>query len=337
MVKKVRTTLASELDPSRVGREEHLLIPPTLAEEDYRHGLWADRRRQVFDALNSSGFSPRRVQRFACCGALAAVWWNDVTGELQVRASHCHDRMCRPCAMARGLELTRAIAIHVPKDTTLRFVTLTIKHAGEPLAEQLAKLRKCFTRLRNRTFWKAHVRGGVQVVEPKLTASNEWHTHLHFIYQGLPMPWAELKAEWLAITGDSYHVDIRVVQADADGIKDTARYLTKYITKSCGASVFSDPEKLLEYMVAMKGQRILNFLGSWRGIMDEETEQAVESQRIAQGWHYLYSLAQIIAKAAEGDQAAATILLRLASPPPDTPPPVRLIQDPSTRPSLFPL
>lgn len=336
MVKKVRNTLASELDPTDVGREIHVLIQPTLAEEDFRHSGWADRRRKVFDALRGCGFSPRRQQRFACCGALAAVWWNDETGELQVRGSHCHDRMCRPCATARGLELTRAITMHIPESATLRFVTLTITHAGEPLAVLLQRLRGFFTRLRNRKFWKDHVAGGVQVLEPKLTEAGQWHPHIHLIYQGYAMPWRDLQDEWRQVTGGSFHVDIRVVHNSADGVADTSRYLTKYITKSCGASVFNDPVKLREYMIAMKGSRTLNFLGSWRGIMDEATETAHESLSVKDAWHYVDSLTHVIAKAAGGDESSRTILLRLSSPPPDTPPPVRMVADPSTRPSLFP-
>jgi Replication protein len=319
--------LWAELEKVAVLNPERRLITPSQVEEDFRHAGWKLHRRRIFHALHAAGASPRRLERFACCGALAAVWWNDQTGELQVRGSHCHDRFCRPCAAARGIELQRAIANHIPAGVTLRFVTLTIRHQAEPLKDVLERLRCCFTRLRNRAYWKAHVTGGVQVLEVKLSEAGLWHPHLHMILQGSFMDWQELSKEWHKVTGDSFHVDIRVVKDSGDDARELGRYVTKYICKPAGVDLLNDALKLVEYVAAMKGQRVLNFLGSWRGIMDDAGNQSIEDKARKDAWHYLKPLNQILQEASAGDAAARNILLRLAQPPAEPPPPAPLKRD----------
>lgn len=285
---------------------------PHQCEDDFRHSGWAPLRRRIFDSLVRTQQPAARVDAFVSCGAGCSVWFNEKTGEVRTKASFCHDRFCQPCARARGSQLQAGIRNHVPRNAGLRFVTLTLRHSSLPLTDVLDRLRTSFTLLRNRRFWKDRVVGGVAVLEVKLSKAGQWHPHLHILVQGSYIPQDELSKTWLAITGDSHVVDVRRVASAEDEAAELARYVTKYITKPAGLDVFTDDQKLDEYLLAMKGQRVLNFLGSWRGIMNEDDED--ETVSTENGWQMLGYLTTFNQRAAEGDPFAVRVLAALSQP-----------------------
>ena len=294
---------------------------PSIEEEQFRHSGWHNDREAIFHAMEAAHISCSRLERFVSCGANCRVLFNQTTGEVRLQGSCCHDRMCRPCAAARGRILQAAIHAHIPKSARLRFITLTLKHSSLPLAAVLKRLRDAFSTLRNRKLWKDHVKGGVAVLEVKLSKSGFWHPHLHIMVEGSYLPREDLSAAWHEITGDSYIVDIRKVDDAEDDARELARYVTKYICKPAGLELLNDTEKLCEYICAMKGQRVLNFLGSWRGILTDEEQEQDERLTAENGWQQLGSLTDFIRQARAGDKAAKAVMLavlarEVASPEP---------------------
>lgn len=285
---------------------EYRVCPIDAVEESFRHSHWAILRQKTFDAMARLQLPPHRLERFAHCGAEARVEQNQKTGECRIHGSYCHDRFCRPCAAARGRKaaaaIRQAIDVHV-----VRFITLTLRHSSLPLSDQIQRLRRCFATLRHSRLWKDAVVGGVSVIEVKVGEDGRWHPHLHNVVQGQWIDRDELSKAWLAITGDSHVVDVRKVDA-GNAEKDLTSYLCKYVAKPAGVDVMTDSDKFEEYILAMKGVRVLNFLGTWRKF--EKALDAIE-ETDKEDWKPVGSLERIILQARDGDPWSLRVLQNL--------------------------
>lgn len=196
--------------------------------------------------------------------------------------------------MGRAAAVAAALAAHL-KERKTRFVTLTQRASDTPLPDQLDKLYRDFSTLRRRQWWKAHVTGGGAFLEVKLGASSGlWHAHLHILVEGDYLSQKELSAEWYAVTGASYIVDVRAVP---DAVH-RARYVTKYVTKPADSSVFADPAKLAIFVGAMKGRRLCFTFGSWRGLQLDPDEPSADQ------WRSIAPLCQLFSDARSGDEHA---------------------------------
>jgi hypothetical protein len=93
------------------------------------------------------------------------------------------------------------------------------------------------------------------------------------LWEGTFFPHAELRAAWLAATGDSFVVDVRKVR-DLDY---AANYLTKYLTKAVAKPVWSDPDRLREAIAATRHRKLISCFGSWAKLrLTEAPESDVE-------------------------------------------------------------
>lgn len=286
----------------------------TLAEADWRHSGWRADRLRTWNGLLATNANPQRLKAFANCGsaAMVQVAFDQETGKPHYRltCTHCHDRMCVPCATARAATVAGNLyaATH---DREVRFVTLTLKCQSVPLVAQVDRLYRSFAALRRRKFWKANVAGGAACCEVKIGAnSGAWHVHLHCLVQTRWLAQRELSAEWHAVTGDSYIVDVRPIDRDGQRI----RYVAKYAAKGCGPDVIRDPDRLQEFLLAMKGRRLCLTFGTWRGIPLEQREPDQAD------WQPLMRLSELIARAAAGDDEARVILRKLEHPASDSTP-----------------
>jgi hypothetical protein len=157
--------------------------------------------------------------------------------------------LCPLCAIRRGAKMVKAymdrlevIGQYHPA-VKAYLVTLTVKD-GEDLGERFAHLRGAVKRLQQqrRNFGKVrgapHVEaaksiGGVGSYEFKRgKGSGLWHPHVHMVWLCYEEPDAgKLSAEWLAITGDSFIVDVRpfVDQQDVlGGFLEVFKYAVKF-------------------------------------------------------------------------------------------------------------
>lgn len=233
-----------------------------LDEAIVRHAAWRDVRAQTWTAMLKSGLSTMRLERFAQCGS--GLWLMQRPADLAQRLSCncCKDRWCQPCAASRGRRLADALLATMADLARVRFVTLTLKHRPASLRDCLDRLYRSFAALRRRPLWRDAVSGCAVICEIKVGRDGLWHPHLHVLATGSYVDQAALSREWLAITGDSSIVDVRLVKS----AQSIAFYVTKYVSKGCDSTVYSDPARLQEAIVTMRGRRLCMTCGDWRGI-----------------------------------------------------------------------
>jgi hypothetical protein len=308
--------LAESFEAWEIPRIEAERPPLSVDEETFRHSGWAAQRRRMFAGLRRCCVSASRLDAFAKCGSFATMEYSNARKRYRVRGNYCHDRFCEPCARARAGRAKAAILRRVTKDR-LRFLTLTLRHSTAPLLDQLKRLRKCFSQLRHLPVWKAAVSGGAVFLEVKVGRDGLWHPHLHIMAEGTWLDWRVLRAAWLVCTGDSDNVDLRAPKGDAK--EAIAAYLTTYVTKSGvgrkakeARGPLLDPDTgqwtdaaLEEFILAMKGQHQIDFLGSWR---KWEKEEEAGEEELADDWEFVGSIDHLLHRARGGDPIARYLL-----------------------------
>lgn len=232
----------------------------TPLEESFRHGFWRSRRTRIYAALQETGVSPRRLVNFAQCGAQAVVMVEQKTGSIRVSSQHCHDRFCQACGQARASQLQAALKERVPQHKCLH-VVLTLRSTDKPLGDQLDRLYKSASKLRQSKWWKARVLGGMASLE--LTRSSEtglWHPHLHCLVHADWLEQDQLADLWQRVTGDSRVVHVSLVANSASAIRE----VTKYVTKPVHRSIDFNPESLRILIEALHGRHLVATFGTWR-------------------------------------------------------------------------
>lgn len=284
--------------------QSHDLWPgsePTLSEI-WRHSCWRRDRRKVWDAIRRTNQSVSRTMAFCDCGASAFVYRTpEPPHEYFLAGSSCHDRFCVPCARVRGDRLALTI-LDTLDGRPVRFVTLTLKHAQQPLSDQLDHLYASFRRLRQTALWKKACKGGCAILEiTHSDTSNAWHPHFHVLVHGGYVPQALLKAAWLKATGDSSIVDIRMVQSE----HHISRYVSKYVSKPFDRSVIDRPSLLDELILGVHKRRMVITFGTWRGIRLTQTAGDHD-------WELLGSMDDVARQAQAGDAESLRALRFIA-------------------------
>lgn len=202
-----------------------------------------------------------RLIAFAECGMASWVLRSrDDPSVFKLALNTCKDRFCQPCAAARAALIRRNLHDHLD-DSPHRFATFTIRHDREPLKVLLERLYRAFRKLRQRPLWKERVDGGVAFLEVKLSdRSGWWHPHLHCILSGSYIPLPDIRRDWLAVTGDSWNVDLRLVRDEAE----IQHYVTKYVTKALPSPAIDQPDMLDELVAALRSRRLIITFGKWR-------------------------------------------------------------------------
>lgn len=298
----------SSLEPEEINVREAPLALPSVAYDDarvledtFRHAAWQRHRSAITQAFKDLGVSPARIQRFQACGSAAWIVQDpDDPDHLAVLSSKCHDRFCLPCQTERSRALAVALVSHLD-GRTLRFITLTIKHSDQPLANQLDHLGRHFRRLRATPLWRDHVDGGVAFIEVKRSRDRlTWHPHLHVIADGSYLPQSALAEAWHRVTRTSYVVDIR----SASNTARVARYVTAYAAKPMSYATTSDPDSLADAITSLRGRHLWFTFGTWRAWKLRPKPEPLD-------WKPLKPLADVLAAANAGNPAALYLLTRL--------------------------
>lgn len=270
------------------------------------HGERVDALWRVATALASADPDRwwRRVDRlYGCCR------WPNVlatpSGQTGMSLGRCRDRLCPTCSLIRSRQTADRVHAAVARMDSPRFMTLTIRSAGEPLASLLQRLREGFRRLRQTREWQRRVRGGVYAIETTYReASGGWHPHVHLIWDGGYFAQRELSRLWLRCTGDSPIVDVRAIRSK----RAVAKYVAKYVAKGVAAMEWPD-DKIAEYGDAMHGARLLHTFGNLHGVkLDVD-----ESEPLPVVGRESVPLAVMLRAARGGDRRVARLLRRLAS------------------------
>lgn len=297
--------------------------PPTATtrETDSRHGHWRHQRRAVETAFRNGAANAKRLDRFLNCGSCAVVEWSEEQQRHRITCWHCRDRMCQPCQKKRQRELRNIISNNAGATQT-RFVTLTLKHADEALKSQVRRLRRAFNRLKRSKPWKRAIDGGVCILEVKRLEPHDaetdqgikyrtdglWHVHFHIVCTGSWIDRDALCAEWYAITGDSWDVDVRLCRDP----EKAGHYLSKYVTKGTNAEVYGNQTWLTEFIEATKGSRVYNVFGKWKS-MKEDADETPE----ATDWRAVCSVHELHEAAHRGERWAIELYRKLHRGPAD--------------------
>jgi hypothetical protein len=301
--------LIAQLDPSETteGPNHTAAIPGKVtpvedAETRFRHSGWRERRDKTRDCMLLAGASCQTMNRFNNCGAAAWVMQdkNDPR-RLRVQCERCRSRWCEACARERRTLIQMNLAKHLPK-ARLRFITLTLRSTDADVETQIKRLYSSFRKLRQRKQLKARLKGGIAFFELTFTPErNQFHPHLHIIYQGDYIAKELLSAQWHQVTGDSFIVDIRELPRPDHAIG----YVAKYASKAIGSSVWKDTPAFVQVIQALKGVRTLFTFGCWKGFkLLEAPDSDVE-------WVTIGKLQDLVKRAAEGDRDAESALRRL--------------------------
>ena len=209
-------------------------------------------------------------------------------------ASFCKQHLiCPLCAIRRGvrsltayLERYRYLIAHAP-ELSPYLITFTVRD-GDDLSERFSHLTESFKRLQiHRRHWLSggkrakytewsRVSGGVGSYELKRGAnSGLWHPHVHLATLCAVAPDQQaLRAEWEAITGDSFMVDVRPFTPDQDEAQAFMEVM-KYAVK------FSDLSYPDNWHVAqeLRNRRLLFSFGCFRGVKvpQELTDEPLEN------------------------------------------------------------
>lgn len=222
--------------------------------------------------------------------------------EHRIVCNCCHHRFCIPCMREEARTIQSNLHELLAKERT-RFITLTLRHSPTPLKDQIDRIFQSFNKLRQRQSWKSHVEGGAAFLEIKLSdRTGCFHVHLHILAVGSFWKSSDISAEWHAVTGDSYIVDVRdVKQSD-----EVARYVTKYVTKPADDSVLRDESKLDEFIIALRGRRLLTTFGTWRG---KKLREKIKGEH---EWKTIIRFEDVVRRSRIGDDEAIAILKLLS-------------------------
>jgi hypothetical protein len=138
---------------------------------------------------------------------------------------------------------------------SIKFLTLTIPPTGN-LERDVRDIRAYFRRLRQRSYWRKHVRGGCYVIEIKYV-DDHYFPHIHALIESSYMPVKKLSEQWGRCSTGRI-VDIRRIPVFA-----VVKYVTKYITKP-----ELSPEQQYVASRALKGYRLFQPFGTWHDMIN---------------------------------------------------------------------
>lgn len=185
--------------------------------------------------------------------------------------------ICPLCAIRRGAKALRVYLARVEAlraaDPLLRpfLVTLTVKN-GSDLGERFDHLAKHLRSYHKRRKGKD---GRGEVLKAKSAVwsyeftnrGKGWHPHVHAVWLCHEAPdVSKLSAEWRALTGDSFIVDVRpMVEADpVAAFCEVFKYALKFAD-------LADGDRLTAYYV-LKGKRLQDSFGELRGLDVEPSD-----------------------------------------------------------------
>lgn len=246
------------------------------------------------DYIRSAGGSPQAKlsAKVQDCGSFL-LFRNYYTVD-QVRltaANFCEKHLlCPLCAIRRGAKQVNAyltrFEIILAQNPNLKpyLVTLTVRN-GADLQERFSHLQTSIKRYnqqrRNALKGQTHVQaaladGAVWSVEFKRgEGSGLWHPHCHAIWLcEVPPNQESLSQEWLAVTGDSFIVDVRPFSEQQDLVKAFCEVF-KYAIKFGELPLRDNWEA---YQV-LSGRRLIGSFGSFRGVQvpDDLTDEPLDA------------------------------------------------------------
>lgn len=228
-----------------------------------------DLRERVLKALSASSRDQEAFD-IAQCSRNFRIYKARQCGNRAVIPYYCGHRLCQVCARRRSARFYHRLKHIFDKMRRPKMLTLTVKNVPVIDRAYFKWIRGCLSKLRRRNCFK-EVFGGVYSIETTYNASRgDWHVHIHGLIDSEYLLNRDLiKQAWEKITEGSWGVDIRM--ADKNAIREILKY-------ECKLSDFADhPDRVDEYLKAVKGQRLFHGFGVCHNVKDdEETEEEVK-------------------------------------------------------------
>lgn len=220
----------------------------------------------------------REVAELSACGNYLLFHHYYTVGKVRLAAMRsCRIHLlCPLCAIRRAAKTLKGYLdryrVIQARDGSLRpfLVTFTVKN-GPDLAERQAHLQESLKRLHNRrrhwfkgskgAKWTESARAAGAVWSYEVTnKGNGWHPHAHAVWMCSVAPDKyALQAEWQAITGDSFMVDVRPIEGDpVEGFCEVFKYAMKFSELGLAQNV--------EAYQTLRGRRLVGSFGVFRGV-----------------------------------------------------------------------
>ena len=260
---------------------EHLDIEPHLSLEDQALDALAEVTdsefmRKVIRAYAMSGDETleRQGRRMAECCTKMQI--NCTATHASMCPNHCDVRACANCNIHRSRKAVKRWGI-VDKEVKkrkemLRFLTLTQRAVkGRTHGEARVLIIKAWQKLWRRKVTRHYIHGAIRKLETTWNYEGGWwHVHLHIVYEGMFWPQADLQETWRDCIGGVE--DGGAFIEEAYDVKELLKYSLKH---------HNVPEdKLVEWAQDMQGVRELEFLGTWRGIVDDEVQEEATDEQV---------------------------------------------------------
>ena len=197
-------------------------------------------------------------------GCRTSAWFvqHRISGEIRVASKRCHLRWCPMCSRTDRFATTMAVKEKLISVQSPRFITLTLKHSSNNLADQIDHLYDAFRRLKRQKSFKEHVHGGVWFFQIKwIEESEEWHPHLHILWEGKYYPHDQLSRDWNKASSGSWIVDIRMVK----DVEKSAKYVARYATEPCNLTQIPE-KKVVSVYDSLYGRKIKGSFGLWKDV-----------------------------------------------------------------------
>lgn len=219
-----------------------------------------------------------------CQGLLVRKFYCEGCGLWRPVQIACGDRCCPTCrkrAYKRLLARYSTRTAHLPKEN-LSLLTLTLRiRPGVNLQTQARRIRRAFVKLMRQAKMKRCVAGGLYGLEALLQEGprGTWNVHLHALVlthrpvsrwfseadgrwhsdwydgRGGKIRPQDLGALWLALTGDSFVVDITPIRDSLGAVSEVVKYLGK------GVNLPAEGPWRRDYNEAFSGSRLVQPFG----------------------------------------------------------------------------
>lgn len=194
----------------------------------------------------------------------------------------CVHLVCGFCAIRRG---ARMMARYLERFRIVRqaspelrpyLVTFTVKN-GPDLCERLLHLERSLTRLNKRRSGKRSrslmttIAGAVWSYEVTYSEANGWHPHVHAIWLATEQPdMHALRAEWKEITLDSFMVDVRPIEPDAEAAPDIDPHAKGFaeVFKYAMKAAELPARKLIDAYRVLNRRRLVRSFGKFYGVKE---------------------------------------------------------------------
>lgn len=271
-------------------------------------------RERWLAALSTAWHCTKLRIRLESCGKNAWVERCSRTGKTRLVAPACKLRFCPRCATIHARRTKARLScwaesVNTDRTNRLRMVTLTQRSSPAPLKDQLHHLYAAYRRLRQRAVWKKATVGAIAVLQVTFNPqTQQWHPHLHVVHHGRYIDYRVLRQAWKRVTHGSEIVDIREIH-DASRAAD---YVARYVSRPLDDDPTIPPPRLLEFVAAIKGKRMLIASGKAPLILPELEPDEHD-------WQHVDSLAGLMHRARGGDAEALAILNSLPHAEADVP------------------